>query len=158
MDAARRATEADVERIATLAGELHAELEPMRGGALWATREARPDPSADAYRALLARDDACVVVGTVDDYVVGFGVVQIETLRDGSRLGRVAELFVERDARDVGVGESLGVELVAFCDAHDCIGIDAIALPGHRAAKNFFERSGFTARQIVMHRPRGGRA
>ena len=157
MEAARRATKAEVERIATLAQELHAELEPLRGGALWAAREERPGPLAEAYGAVLDRDDACVVVGTVDEYVVGFGVAQLEILRDGSRLGRITELFVEPGARDVGVGESLGVELVAFCDAHDCIGIDAIALPGHRAAKNFFERSGFTARQIVMHRPRGGR-
>ena len=32
-----------------------------------------------------------------------------------------------------------------------CVGIDAFALPGHRAAKNFFEEQGFTARAIVMH-------
>ena len=34
---------------------------------------------------------------------------------------------------------------------HDCVGIDALVLPGHRAAKNFFEESGFTARALVMH-------
>ena len=32
-----------------------------------------------------------------------------------------------------------------------CVGVDSFALPGHRAAKNFFEESGFTARAIVMH-------
>jgi hypothetical protein len=51
--------------------------------------------------------------------------------------------------------------LVAFCDAQGCIGIDTLALPGHRAAKNFFEESGFIARAIVMHRRldrRGGEA
>ncbi len=152
-EAARRATSGDLERLAALAKALHDELAAMRGGELWAAREAAPAP----YEARLARDDACVVVGTVDDYVVGFGVVEFERLRTGATLGRVTELFVEPDARAVGVGESIAVELVAFCDAHDCVGIDALALPGHRAAKNFFERSGFTARAIVMHRPRGGR-
>ena len=29
--------------------------------------------------------------------------------------------------------------------------VDAFALPGHRAAKNFFETAGFTARALVMH-------
>jgi hypothetical protein len=29
--------------------------------------------------------------------------------------------------------------------------VDVIALPGHRATKNFFEEQGFTARAIVMH-------
>jgi ribosomal protein S18 acetylase RimI-like enzyme len=154
VEQARRATAGDLGRIVTLARELHGELEPMRGGALWAAREARPGPYEQEYGSLFDRDDVCVVVGTVDAYVVGFGVVELEQLRDGSTLGRITELFVEPSARDVGVGESIGVELVAFCDAHECVGIDAIALPGHRAAKNFFERSGFTARAITMHRPR----
>jgi len=157
MERARRATAADLDRIVDLAHHLHAELEPMRGGALWAVRDARPEPFAAQYGALLERDDACVVVGTVDDYVVGFGVAELESLRDGTTLGHITDLFVEPEARAVGVGEALGNDLVAFCEAHECIGIDAFALPGHRAAKNFFERSGFTARAIVMYRPRGGR-
>jgi ribosomal protein S18 acetylase RimI-like enzyme len=156
-EAARRATTDDLDRIAALAQHLHDELAAMRGGALWSAREARPEPYRERFAALLERDDACVVVGTVDDYVVGFGVVELEPLRTGDTLGRVTELFVEPDARAVGVGEAIAVEVVAYCDAHDCVGIDALALPGHRAAKNFFERSGFTARAIVMHRPRGGR-
>jgi ribosomal protein S18 acetylase RimI-like enzyme len=157
VERARRAVADDLERIVALACELRDELAPMRGGALWAVREARPAPYGEQFGALLERDDTCVVVGTVDGYVVGFGVVTLERLRDGTRLGRITELFVEEGARAVGVGESIAVELVAFCEAHDCVGIDALALPGHRAAKNFFERSGFTARAIVMHRPRGGR-
>jgi hypothetical protein len=32
-----------------------------------------------------------------------------------------------------------------------CSGVDATALPGNRATKNFFEESGFTARLLVMH-------
>jgi ribosomal protein S18 acetylase RimI-like enzyme len=157
VEQARRATAHDLDRIVTLARQLHAELEPMRGGALWSVREARPEPFEMQYQALVERDDACVVVGTVGGYVVGFGVVELEPLRDDSTLGRITELFVEPDARDVGVGESIGVELVAFCEARGCVGVDAMALPGHRAAKNFFERSGFTARAITMYRPRGGR-
>jgi ribosomal protein S18 acetylase RimI-like enzyme len=157
MERARRATPDDLERIVTLARELHDELAPMRGGGLWAAREARPEPYDDAYAALLDRNDVSVVVGTVDAYVVGFGVVELERLRDGTTLGRITELFVEPEARAVGVGESIAVELVAFCEANDCAGIDALALPGNRAAKNFFERSGFTARSLVMHRRGSGR-
>ena len=37
------------------------------------------------------------------------------------------------------------------CRGRGCVGIDAIALPGHRAAKNFFEAHGFTARALAMH-------
>ncbi|MCU1430075.1 MAG: acetyltransferase family protein [Actinomycetia bacterium] len=156
-DAARRATIEDLDRIVALEYECHSELEPMRGGALWAVREARPEPYREQFATLVDNDGACVVVGTIDDYVVGFGVVELEGLRDGTTLGRVTELFVEPDARSVGIGEAIMVELVAFCEACGCIGMDALALPGHRATKNFFEAGGFTARALVMHRPRGGR-
>ena len=42
-------------------------------------------------------------------------------------------------------------DLVAWCEEQGCAGMDAMALPGHRSAKNFFEESGFTARKLVMH-------
>ena len=134
-----------------LARALRAEMHDQRGGALWATREARPEPLEAFLESLLGRDDASVVVGTIDGTVVGFGTVEIETLRDGTRLGVIGDLFVEREARAVGVGESIAEVIVAFCSTARCVGIDAYALPGARAAKNFFERSGFTARALVMH-------
>lgn len=153
MEGSRPATPDDLPRVAELAELLRHELEPMKGGALWSTREALAEPFEDAYGALLDRDDALVVVGTVDEAVVGFGVVTVEQLRTGERLGVVSDLFVEPDARAVGVGEVMAEALVGFCAEHGCIGVDTLALPGHRAAKNFFEESGFTARAILMHRP-----
>lgn len=147
----RPARGADVPAILELASALRSELTPMRGGAIWAVREARPEPLEAAYKALLDRSDALMVVGTIDDTPVGFGVGEVETLQDGSRLGVVSELFVDPEARAVGVGEAMLGALVDFCTAAGCVGVDAYALPGHRAAKNFFEESGFTARGILMH-------
>ena len=69
----------------------------------------------------------------------------------GSRLGVVSDIFVEEGARAVGVGEAMMGDLVAWCEAKGCAGMDAMALPGHRLTKNFFEESGFTARKLVMH-------
>ena len=66
-------------------------------------------------------------------------------------VSKTRDLFVESEARSVGVGESIADLIVAFCTAAKCVGIDAYALPGARTAKNFFERSGFTARALVMH-------
>ena len=152
MEGSRPATTEDVPRIADLAELARHELTPMKGGALWAAREAVAPPFEDTYAALLDRDDALVVVGTVDDTVIGFGVATVEPLRTGHTLGVITDLFVEPDARAVGVGEAMAEALVAFCVAQGCVGIDALALPGHRAAKNFFEESGFTARALVMHR------
>lgn len=151
MEACRPAAPRDLERIAALAREMRAELEVMRGGAVWAAREARPEPLVDGYAGLLDRADARLIVGTIDDVIVGFGAAQIERLRDGTVLGVVTDLFVEPPARAIGVGETINDDLIDFCRGHQCIGIDAWALPGHRATKNFFEESGFTARAIIMH-------
>jgi GNAT superfamily N-acetyltransferase len=153
VESARRANVSDVERLAVLGRQGAEELTPMRGGAIWSAREARAEPLEDAYLALLGRDDACVIVGTIDDVAIGFGIGRIEQLRDGRNLGIVAELFVEPEARSIGVGEAIVEELLEFFAGHGCVGVDALALPGNRATKNFFEQNGFVARAIVMHRP-----
>jgi ribosomal protein S18 acetylase RimI-like enzyme len=150
-EAVRAATPEDLPAIVDLAEALRAELTPMRGGRIWAVREARPGPPAEAYGALLTDAATCVVVGTLDDVVVAFGVASVERLADGGKLGVVSELFVDAEGRAVGVGEAMLEALVAYCTREGCVGVDAFALPGHRAAKNFFEESGFTARAIVMH-------
>jgi hypothetical protein len=36
--------------------------------------------------------------------------------------------------------------------SNDATGLDAIALPGMRDTKNFFERFGLTARAITVHK------
>jgi GNAT superfamily N-acetyltransferase len=151
VEGSRPAGEHDIAPIVELAVAMRAELAGIRGGELWVEREAWPEPLDESYRALLARDDALVVVGTIDDIVLGFGVVEVEQLRSGPHLGVVTDLFVDEGAREVGVGECIIDDLIAFCAEHRCIGIDAIALPGHRATKNFFEEHHFTARALTMH-------
>jgi len=148
----RPATAEDAARVVELARLLRSELTALRGGELWAAREADAEPLDAVFAAWLAAPEWSAVVGTIDDVVVGYGVLQIETLRTGDRLGVIHELFVESEARSVGVGEAMVGALGAVCVDAGCSGIDARALPGHRAAKNFFEAHGFTARAIVMHR------
>jgi GNAT superfamily N-acetyltransferase len=153
MEHARAATLDDVPRVVELARELRAELRVMRGGALWETREARVAPFLDALTEFVTRDDATLVIGSIDELVVGYGTAELEALADGTQLGIIGDLYVEPDARGIGVGEAIAEQLVAFCVDARCVGIDAFALPGHREAKNFFERAGFTARALVMHKP-----
>jgi len=156
MEGSRPANARDAVAIVDLARALRAELGELRGGALWADREASGEPIEAAFATWLAKPEWLVVAGCVDGVVLGYGVVEVETLRSGSKLGVIHELFVEIEARSVGVGEAMADALAAFCRDARCSGIDAPALPGHRAAKNFFERQGFTARAIVMHHDFGG--
>lgn len=152
IEAARPATPGDLEVLTHLAETAVAELRPQRGGELWSRREARPGAVGAALARLLDDDDALVVVGTIDDVVVGYGIVRTEDLHDGTTLAVVDDLYVEPGAREVGIGELVMDELLAWATARGCVGIDALALPGNRAAKNFFERFGLTARAILVHR------
>ena len=147
VEGTRPATAADLPRLAELVALGEAELRPMRGGEVWASGR----PPLDLEREL-AGDDRLVVVATLDDVVVGYARVARTTLADGRVIGTVEDLFVEPEARQVGLGEAMIEDVVEWCRAKGCSGIDAVALPGHRSTKNFFEESGFTARLLVMHR------
>lgn len=151
-EAARPAGPADLDRVVALAERARAELgDQERGGPLFVAREAGAPPTVEALKALLDDDDAIVLVGSIDDVIIGFATGRTEAVADGSQLGVIADLYVEPEAREVGVGEAMMELLVPWFQGRGCRGVDAMALPGVRATKNFFEMSGFTARLIVMH-------
>jgi len=152
MEGCRPAIEDDLPRLAELARLAIAELTPMKGGDVWAARDGRGEPLEASLKAALADPDTRVLCGTIDDAVIGYAVVRRERLRDGDRLGVLDDIFVEPEAREVGVGEALVNDVIAWCRDADCVGIDSSALPGNRSTKNFFETFGFTARMIVVHK------
>lgn len=152
VEAARVATEADIEHVATLARQAIEELRHQKGGALWAVREARAEPLEDSLRAAMADDVHLVLVGTLDDCPIGYAVAHLEHVRDDRPLAVIDDLYVEPDARGVGVGEALMDTLIEWARRHHCRGIDGFTLPGSRHTKNFFEAHGLTARAILVHR------
>ena len=154
MEGARSAVASDAGDVAALARQGIAELLPNRGGSVWSRREARAEPLDAAIVAAVGHEDPTVhaVVGTVDDVVVGYGIMHLEDLHDGHPLAVVTDLYVDPEARAIGIGEAMMDLLIAEARAAGAVGIDAIALPGDRHTKNFFETFGLTARAIVVHR------
>ena len=150
--AARPAGPDDLGVLAELATIAIDELTPNRGGALWRRHLARPVPPDASLTADLGDPAVHVVVGTIDDEPVGYGVVRVETLADGGRLGVISDLFSHPEAREVAVGELMMEALIEWCRAQGCFGVDSIALPGDRHTKNFFESFGLVARAIIVHR------
>ncbi len=147
MESARRADDTVLPAIRRLAAQARAELgAEERGGKLFVGRETASEPMLD-----LDDPERVVVVGAIDDTVVGYAVARTEPLREGGLLGVVEELYVEPEARGVAVGVGMMDVLLAWFRERGCVGVDAAALPGARATKNFFERSGFSARLLVMH-------
>ena len=123
------------------------ELTPMRGARCG--RRASPPRAARAPRSpscSIATTSRCVV-GTIDGVVVGFGVGRVETLRDGARPGVVDELFVEPEARSVGVGEAVVGAAARVLRRRTAASVPTRSrCPETGATKNFFEQQGFVAR------------
>ena len=151
-ETARPATGADVASVAALAAQAALEMAPLRGGQVWALREARPEPLEDGLRRDLSDDRALLVVGAIDESVVGYGSIRLAALHDGGALGRIDDIYVMPEARGVGVGEAIMEALLAWARGRGCIGVDSLALPGDRHTKNFFETHGMVARSIIVHR------
>lgn len=152
MEGCRVANRDDLPRIVELSRLLRDEIEIVRGGPLWALHESFPEPLEESYAALFDRDDVRVLAGTIDDVVIGFAVGEIGHLHDGRRLGIIRDIYVEPEARAIGVGEEMANQLVDHFAGAGCVGVDSWALPGHRMTKNFFEEHGFVSRGIVVHK------
>lgn len=113
-----------------------------------------PEALGRAGFADLIEDGAARVwVGALDDASMGFAAARIEVLADGRALAALDALYVLAEARGVGLGEALMDEVLAWASAAGAAGVDAVALPGDRVTKNFFERYGLTARALQVHRP-----
>lgn len=152
METARLATNADRDVLAELARKARALAFAQRGGPLWLAREVAWSPEALLEPDHPSPPDGVVVLGCVDDVPLGFATLIMEEIPDGRRLAVVDQLYVDPAARDIGIGEAM-MELVLDRAREDgAVGIDATALPGDRATKNFFERFGLTARAITVHR------
>ncbi|MCB1249879.1 MAG: GNAT family N-acetyltransferase [Acidimicrobiales bacterium] len=144
VEAARPATPEDLAAVQSLADEATAALADQRGGPHYLALEA---PAA-----LQVAPDAALIVGTIDDAVVGFLAAREVGRRDGGRHVGIEALWVTPEAREVGVGECMLDAVLDWGRARGCDGVDAIALPGDRSTKNFFESFGLVARAIVVHR------
>ena len=152
MEGVRPASVDDVGRLADLAAEAVEEQREQRGGSVWSVRESRPIPATDSLAADVADPERLVLVGTFEDSIVGYAAVRTERLRDDRLHAVVTDVYVEPAARGVSVGEVLLAACVEWCRERGCAGIDALALPGNRETKNFFERFGFTARALTVHK------
>jgi len=134
---ARPAAERDVAAIVALRDSALAELAALRGGDRYPAR-ALPAPG-DPTRPLWVGELAGTVVGYLAASAAGIA-------------GSIDAVYVDQGCRAVGVGGAMMALAIAWFADVGCTGVDALALPGARGTKNFFEENGFTARLLVVHR------
>ncbi|HUY67212.1 MAG TPA: GNAT family N-acetyltransferase [Acidimicrobiales bacterium] len=155
MEAVRAATVNDAERLGQLSAEFLAGVVSRRGGLLLVGGAAGPPGGAalaERLPELIGDAERLVLVGTIDDAVIGFALCHLEG-GGRARSGVLDACYVEPGARGVGVGRLLLDTAVAWMEEQGCTGVDGTALPGDREAKNFFESAGFKARVLTMYRP-----
>ena len=148
----RLTTTGDLAEVVRLVGDAHRGVADQRGGAHWLATAALPEPLAETVTDALAAPGCIALIGLIDDVPVGVAVAHLDIWRDATRVGIVRYLFVEADARQVGVGESLLDAVVEWARSNGCDALESMALPGDRELKNMFERYGLVARAIVVHR------
>lgn len=101
----------------------------------------------------LDADGSVTWVGMIGSVPVGLAVAGLVAQHDGDPRAVVETIYVEPEARAVGVGTALMRAVRAWALDHDAAAIDATVLPGDRASKNFFERHGLVARAITVRAP-----
>jgi GNAT superfamily N-acetyltransferase len=155
MESVRPAVGNDGEACAALCRRALEEISAVRGGPLLARREtgliAKALLRPGGLRRILSDPNRYVVLGLMDEVVVGMAIARAETVGEAN-LGVIDGCYVEPEARGVGVGRAMLDSLTSWMVSKKCRTVDAVALPGQRETKQFFEAAGFKARLITMNR------
>ncbi len=151
-DIARVAGTDDIPSLVRLYRALEAEMTDLHP--MWPLADGLAEPVETSLRQLLADPGAIVAIGEIDGYPFGFVVANVEEIlpqAGDERIGSIRLVFVEREAREVALGETMRDYVMDLLRERGISKFDAHVLPGHRLAKNFFEAGGFSARSIIMH-------
>lgn len=133
--------------------EAISELKNKRGGEVLMNMESFSEDSHEEFSFWFNSADHRVFAGLFGDAVVAYGILEFSNTNDNQRIASIKEIFVLKDARSVGVGESVIASMINEAIEHNAVGIDSFALPGDRETKNFFETQGMVARLIQVYRP-----
>ncbi|HSR44402.1 MAG TPA: GNAT family N-acetyltransferase [Acidimicrobiia bacterium] len=149
----RTAGPADLPEIIRMYRRLEREMVDLHE--MWPLADGIDEPIDLSIGARIESGEWFVYVATIDSVPLGFLFAHLRSLLEqaqGERVGVIDLLFTEPEAREVGIAEALLDVALADLARAGAERFDAPVLPGHRLAKNFFERAGFSARSITMHR------
>ena len=146
METVRPPSADELGRCAELLATARVEASRHRGGARLVPERA---PSGEDLAAWVTDGSRLLLAGLFDGAVVGVGGASIGP----GGLGKIEACYVERGAREVGVGAALLRGLLDWLAARACTDIDATALPGDRLTKQLLEAAGFKTRLLILHRP-----
>lgn len=143
----RTAHQGDADALRLLESEARVQLTQFRGG----LRLGEELPSVgDRWLERIGSDNWLVLVAGFDDVPLGYLCANMATANSVPLIERV---YVTVDARQLGLGDRLVSAAIDASRKIGAVAIDAYALPGDRETKNLFERSGLTARLLIVSKP-----
>ncbi len=150
MPGSREAGIDDLEILEELIETARKEVLQQRGGELYLLTETRQNFAglADELKDTKSR----IIVGTYDSAVVGWGLAFEIRISDNLKIGKIRELFVQPEARGVGVGEAIVSDLIDWIQSQGYAGVEGTALPGNRESKGIFERFGIKTRMLTLYK------
>ena len=150
-ESARYAKQEDLDTFIFLHAMSRSLIATHKGGDYWLDNEALQNSGESLFTELQGAESRVCIIGLYDDYPVGFLIGETHDLLGGIAVD-IREIFVEPDARSVGVGEIMMESLSDWACMQSATHLTSRALPGDRALKNFFERYRITARLIEVVR------
>ena len=100
MESSRLASTADLEALIRLGEAARQEAKKKRGGDMLARLDSYVDDVQLRMSSALTEKGCAVLVGTVDEVVVGYGIVSVKMVADKSLQAVVEELFVDPQFED----------------------------------------------------------
>ena len=139
----------DIEALRLLESEARTQLTQFRGG----KRLASELPLVDQqWSERIGSTEWLVIVGGFDGTPLGYLCAKMVTAQD---VLLIEQVFVTAEARQLGLGDGLVNAAIESCRQRGMTAVDAFALPGDRETKNLFERSGLTARLLIVSKNLG---
>ncbi len=142
----RRASESDCEVLEILESEGRTNLDHFRGGIRHGDEF---ELFGKRWAKVVADSSIKTFVAGVDQTVMGYLVARLGQTKTG-KIATIEQVFVTKDARNIGIGDALVGATIAWAKAESLVALDGFALPGDRETKNLFERSGLVARLITV--------
>jgi GNAT superfamily N-acetyltransferase len=142
----RRASESDCGVLEVLESEARANLDHFRGGTRLGDEF---ELVGKRWASVITESSTNTFVAGVDETVMGYLVAKLSQTKSG-KIATIEQVFVTKDARNIGIGDALVSATIAWARADSLVALDGFALPGDRETKNLFERSGLVARLITV--------
>lgn len=140
----RPAHQSDADALQLLESEARAHLSQFRGG----ERLGNELPLVhDRWIERIDSEEWLVLVAGFDEIPLGYLCANMTTTNS---VPLIEQVYVTVDVRQLGLGDGLVSAAIEACRNRGATAIDAVALPGDRETKNLFERSGLTARLLIV--------